>query len=238
MWPQREVLRNYQALQWVWISKYQQQHYISININMVSWTIYCQAGWDLSLKVKEAYISAWNIAKQWSELIDTIYYNSDDMQDVCQSTNGNSLMMRSVFDGLLKFWRLVLCMDPACFGPSCTCMLFQLALARYSLFRMMKLVVASQNILLDSTGIYGCHEKLSFTWRLFHATHKFQCLTKLWLLKDTVGCYSFSAGKQWTHVPANSVAFDLVLHLLSIRPLAIIGTFSVTFEVTVLPYHV
>ena len=135
------------------------------------------------------------------------------------------------------------CMDPACFGHSCTCMLFQLALARYSLFKMMKLVVASQNILLDSTGIYGCHEKLSFTWRLFHATHKFQCLTKLWLLKDTVGCYSFSAGKQWTHVPANSVAFDLILHLLSIRPLAIIGTFSVTFaysrfEVTVLLYHV
>ena len=32
-------------------------------------------------------------------------------------------------------------------------MLFQLALARYSLFKMMKLVVASQNILLDNTGI-------------------------------------------------------------------------------------
>ena len=195
--------------------------------------------WGLSFKVKEAYISVWNIAKQWSELIDTIYCNSDDK------------MFATVPIVLLlwwgQWWPAQVLKTYSLYGPcmlwTLLYMLFQLALARYSLFKMMKLVVASQNILLDRTGIYGCHEKLSFTWRLFHATHKHQCLTKLWLLKDTVGCYSFSAGKQWTHVPANSVAFDLVLHLLSIRPLAIIGTFSVTFassrfEVTVLLYHV
>ena len=55
-------------------------------------------------------------------------------------------------------------------------MLFQPAIAMYSL---MKSVTASQNLFLDSTGFYGCHEKVSFRFGgSFHGAHKFPCFGK------------------------------------------------------------
>ena len=41
---------------------------------------------------------------------------------------------------------------------------------------MMKWVIASQNIFLGSKGLYGCHMKLSFTWKLSKAHMSFRVL--------------------------------------------------------------
>lgn len=41
---------------------------------------------------------------------------------------------------------------------------------------MMKWVIASQNIFLGKKGLYGCHMKLTLTWKLLKANMSFRVL--------------------------------------------------------------